>query len=206
MKEHFKSTFLLLLFKVNVSSVKLLAIIKYFLSPLASLNHSRKIDRAIILMKRKMLYNIGSTCRNRSDQWPVKNPLTFTVEFDFNRGLQSDGNFLKTDIICLDDSVKYRIMAIKTNENFITFSNSVTFRKPRGMDLVTASELIPGFYRSKSHVPPPGVASHDQKPDRGIVSGIKSPPLARTRPPPRPPHGIYIDRCITQPSDSIHFS
>ena len=37
----------------------------------------------------------------------------------------------------------------------------------------------------------PGVASHDQKPDRGIVSGIKSPPLART-----PLHGIYIDRCI----------
>ena len=37
MKEHFKSTFLLLLFKVNVSSVKLLAVIKYFLSPLASL-------------------------------------------------------------------------------------------------------------------------------------------------------------------------
>ena len=37
MKEHFKRTFLLLLFKVNVSSVKLLAVIKYFLSPLASL-------------------------------------------------------------------------------------------------------------------------------------------------------------------------
>ena len=35
MKEHFKSTFFLLLFKVNVSSVKLLAVIKYFLSPLA---------------------------------------------------------------------------------------------------------------------------------------------------------------------------
>ena len=42
--------------------------------------------------------------------------------------------------------------------------------------------------------PDPGVASHDQKPDRGIVSGIKSPPLART--PSPPPHGIYIDRCI----------
>ena len=71
MKEHFKS-FLLLLFKVNVSSVKLLAVIKYSLSPLVSYfeqhNHSRKIDRAVILMKRKMLYNIGSTCRNRSDQ------------------------------------------------------------------------------------------------------------------------------------------
>ena len=43
-------------------------------------------------MKCKMLYNIGSTCQNRSDQWPVRNPLTFMVEFDFNRGLQSDGD------------------------------------------------------------------------------------------------------------------
>ena len=50
-------------------------------------------------------------------------------------------------------------MAIKTNENFIPFSNSVTFRKPPGTDLVTASELIPGipgFFRSKSNVPIPG--------------------------------------------------
>ena len=36
----------------------------------------------------------------------------------------------------------------------------------------------------KVKCPDPGVASHDQKPDRGIVSGIKSPPLARTPPPP----------------------
>ena len=36
-KQHFKSSFLLLLFQVNVSSVKLLPVIKYFLSPLASL-------------------------------------------------------------------------------------------------------------------------------------------------------------------------
>ena len=77
------------------------------------------------------------------------------VEFDFNGGELEDKNFLKIDIICLDDSVKYRIMPIKTNENFITFSNSVTFRKPRRTDLVTASELIPGFYRSKSNVPTP---------------------------------------------------
>ena len=76
-------------------------------------------------------------------------------------------------------------MAIKTNENFIPFSNSVTFRKPRGTDLVTAYELIPGFYRSKSNVPTPG-SLHDQKPDKGVVSGIKSPPLARTPLPPSP--------------------
>ena len=47
-------------------------------------------------------------------------------------------------------------MAIKTTENFTPFSNSVTFRKPRGLDLVTASELIPGFCQSKSNFPTPG--------------------------------------------------
>ena len=41
MKEHFKSTFLLLLFKVNVSSVKLLAVIKYFLSPLTLISNKK---------------------------------------------------------------------------------------------------------------------------------------------------------------------
>ena len=108
-----------------------------------------------------LLYNICSTCRNRSDQWPVKNPPTFMVECDFNlsftiRWELEDTTFLKIDNICLDDSLKYRIMAIKTNKNFTPFSNSVTFRKPRGLDLVTASELMPGFCRSKSNVPTPG--------------------------------------------------
>ena len=36
------------------------------------------------------------------------------------------------DIIRLDDSSKYRIMAIKTNENFVPFSDSVTFRSLEG--------------------------------------------------------------------------
>ena len=79
---------------------------------------------------------------------------SFTIRWELE-----DKNFLKIDIICLDDSLKYRIMAIKTNENFIPFSNSMTFRKPRGTDLVTASELIPGipgFCWSKSTVPTPG--------------------------------------------------
>ena len=76
---------------------------------------------------------------------------SFTVRWELE-----DENFLKTDIICLDDRLKYRIMAIKTNENFIPFTNSLIFRKPRGTDLVTASELIPGFCRSKSNVPTPG--------------------------------------------------
>ena len=43
MKEHFKNTFLLLLFQVDVSSVKLLAVIKYFLSPLVFLILNNKI-------------------------------------------------------------------------------------------------------------------------------------------------------------------
>ena len=42
-----------------------------------------------------------------------------------------DKNFLKIDIICLGDSLKYRIIAIKTNENSVPFSNSVTFRNPQ---------------------------------------------------------------------------
>ena len=74
-------------------------------------------------------------------------------------------------------------MVIKKNENFIPFSNSVTFRKPRGTDLETASELIPGFCRSKSNVPTPGSLRTIKSPTAGIVPGIKSPPLARTPPP-----------------------
>ena len=76
---------------------------------------------------------------------------SFTIKWELE-----DKNFLKIDIICLDDSLKYRNMAIKTNQNFTPFSNSVTFRKLRGTDLVTASELIPGFCRSKSNVRPRG--------------------------------------------------
>ena len=75
-------------------------------------------------------------------------------------------------------------MAIKTNENFIPFSNSVTFRKPRGTDLVTTSELVPGFCRSKSHCPDPGAASHDQKPDRGDSLRHQIPAPCPHAPPP----------------------
>ena len=134
-----------------------------------------------------MWEQVGSVTRKKSSDFHGK--IRFQSRFTIRWELE-DKNFLKIDIICLDDSVKYRIMAIKTNENFIPFSNSMTFRKPQRTDLVTASELIPGFYWSKSHVATPGWL-HDQKPDMGIVLGIKSPPLART-----PPNGICIDRCI----------
>ena len=97
-----------------------------------------------------MLEQAGSVTSKKSSDFHggIRFQLSFTIRWELE-----DKNFLKIDII---DSLKYRIMAIKTNENFIPFSNSVTFRKPRGTDLVTASELIPGFCRSKSNVPTPG--------------------------------------------------
>ena len=92
------------------------------------------------------------TCKKSSDfDGGIRFQSSFTVRWELE-----DKNFLKIDIICLDDSLKYQIMAIKTNENFTPFSNSMTFRKPRGTDLVTASELIPGFRQPKSNVPIPG--------------------------------------------------
>ena len=123
-----------------------------------------------------MSEQVGSVTRKKSSDFHggIRFQSSFTIRWELE-----DKNFLKIDII---DSLKYRIMAIKTNENFIPFSNSV----------VTASELIPGFCRWKSNVPTPGSLRTIKSPTGGIVSGIKSPPLART-----PPfHGIYIDRCI----------
>ena len=137
-----------------------------------------------------MSEQVGSVTRKKSSDFHggIRFQSSFTIRWELE-----EKNSLKIDIICLDDSLKCRIMAIKTNENFIPFSNSVTFRKPRGTDLVTASELIPGFCRSKSNVPTPGSLRTIKSPTGGIVLGIKSPPVACT-----PPHGIYIDRCIMQ--------
>ena len=100
-----------------------------------------------------MSEQVGSVTGKKSSDFDggIRFQSSFTIRWELE-----DKNFLKIDIICLDDCLKYRIMAIKTNENFIPFSNSVTFRKPRWTDLVTASELIPGFCRSKSNVLTPG--------------------------------------------------
>ena len=126
-----------------------------------------------------MSEQVGSVTRKKSSDFHggIRFQSSFTIRWELE-----DKNFLKIDIICLDDSLKYRIMAINTNENFIPFSNSATVRKPRGTDLVTASELIPGFCRSKSNVPTPGSLRTIKSPPWGRVSGIKSPPLARTPP------------------------
>ena len=88
-----------------------------------------------------MSEQVGSVTRKKSCNFHsgIRFQSSFTIRWPLE-----DKTLLKIDIICLDDSLKYRIMAIKTNENFIPFSNIMTFRKPRGTDLVTASELIPG--------------------------------------------------------------
>ena len=85
-------------------------------------------------------------------------------------------------------------MGIKTNENFIPFSNSVTLRKPWGTNLVTVSELIPDFCRSKSNVPTPASLRMIKRPTGGQSQASNPRPLPAL---PPPPHGIYIDRCIT---------
>ena len=134
---------------------------------------------------------VGSVTRKKSCDFHggIKFQSSFTIRWELE-----DKNFLKIDIICLDESLKYRIMAIKTNENFTPFSNSVTFRKPRGADLVTAFELIPGFCRSKSNVPTPESLRTIKSPTGGWSQASNPRPL-----PTLPPHGIYIDRCIRIP-------
>ena len=68
-----------------------------------------------------MWEQVGSVTRKKSSDFHGKIPFQsrFTIRWELG-----DKNFLKIDIICLDDSVKYRIMAIKTNENFL-YSNSL---------------------------------------------------------------------------------
>ena len=82
---------------------------------------------------------------NMSEQvWSV----TRKKSSDFHGGIRFQSSF--TIRWELEDKTFLKINII----NFIPFSNSVTFRKPRGTDLVTASELIPGFCRSKSKARP----------------------------------------------------
>ena len=93
-------------------------------------------------MKRKMLNmnmseRVGSVARKKSSGFHggIRFQSSFTIRWELE-----DKNFLKIDIICpWDDSLKYRIMAIKANENFLQ------------RDFQKASR--PGFCRS--NVPTP---------------------------------------------------
>ena len=73
-----------------------------------------------------MSEQVGSVTRKKSSDFHggIRFQSSFTIRWELE-----EETFLKIDT-CLDDSLKYRIMVIKINENFITFSNSVTFRKP----------------------------------------------------------------------------
>ena len=83
-----------------------------------------------------MSEQVGSVTRKKSSDFHggIQCQSSFTIRWELE-----DKTYLKIDII-----------------NLIPFSNSVTFRKPRGTDLVTASELILGFCWSKSNGPTPG--------------------------------------------------
>ena len=128
-----------------------------------------------------MSEQVGSVTRKKSSDFHggIRFQSSFTIRWELE-----DKNFLKIDIICLDDSLKYRIMTIKTNENFIPLSNSVTFRKPRRTDL-----LIPGFCRSKSNVPTPGrFARLKVRQGDSLRHQIPTPcPHSLLLPPPLPP-------------------
>ena len=78
-----------------------------------------------------MSEQVGSVTRKKSSDFHgrIRFQSSFTIRWELK-----DKNFLKIDITCLDDSLKYRVKAIKTNETFTPFSNSMTFRKPRGTD------------------------------------------------------------------------
>ena len=129
-----------------------------------------------------MSEQVGSVTRKKSSDFHggIRFQSSFTIRWELE-----DKNFLKIDIICLDDSVKYRIMAIKTNKNFLQQRD---FQKASRDGLGNRFWIDTRLLSVKVKCPDPGVASHDQKPDRGIVSGVKSPPLARTPLPQRNLH------------------
>ena len=114
-----------------------------------------------------MSEQVGSVTRKKSSDFHggIRFQSSFIIRWELE-----DKTFLKIDII-----------------NFIPFSNSVTFRKPWGRDLVTASELIPGFCRSR---PRRRFARSKARQGDSLRHQIPTPC------PHSAPHGIYIDRCI----------
>ena len=132
---------------------------------------------------------------------------------DFHGGVQfqssfsirwelEDKTFLKIYIICLDDSLKYRIMA---NNKWKLHS----YLQRRNFQKASRDRLSNRFWTDtrllsvKVKCPDPGIASHEQKPNKEDslrhqipVPCPHSPPPCPPPPPPPPPHGIYIDWCI----------
>ena len=107
-----------------------------------------------------MLEQVGSVTLKKSSDF--HGGIRFQSSFKIWWELE-DKIFLKIDII-----------------TFIPFSKQRDFQKASRDGLGNRFWNDSRLLSVKVKCPDPGVASHDQKPDRGIVSGIKFPPLART--------------------------
>ena len=74
-----------------------------------------------------MSEQVGSVTRKKSSDF--HGGIRFQSSFTIRRELE-DKNFLKIDIICLDDSLKYRIMAVwETLASMNWFPTNVTKEK-----------------------------------------------------------------------------
>ena len=87
-----------------------------------------------------MSEQVGSVTRNKCSDFHggIRFQSSFIIRWELE-----DKSFLKIDIICLDDSLKYRIMAAwrLKHENFLPFSNSVNRRiGERSMRLHASAE------------------------------------------------------------------
>ena len=135
-----------------------------------------------------MSEQVGSVTRKKSSDFHggIRFQSSFTIRWELE-----DKNFLKIDIICLDDSLStglWRLKQMKTSYLSPTAWLSEASRDGLGNRFWIDTRLLSVKVKS----PDPGVASHDQKPDRGDSLRHEIP-----APCPHSPPGIYIDRCIT---------
>ena len=143
-----------------------------------------------------MSEQVGSVTRKKSSDFHggIRFQSSFTIRWELE-----DKNFLKIGIICLDDSLKYRIMAIKTKWKLHTFLQQHDFQKASRVGLGNRFWMNTWLLSVQLKCPDPGVpgdASDDQKPDRGDSLRHQIPAPCPHSPPP-PLHGIYIVRCIS---------
>ena len=118
-----------------------------------------------------MLYNICSTCQKILWLYGgIRFQSSFTIRWELE-----DKNFLKIDIICLDDILKNRIMAIKTNENFIPLSNvSVKSKLQHALPGQPPGHLT--FLKIIVQIPPYPGQNAVQMPHTRVHSGDQMPP------------------------------
>ena len=78
-----------------------------------------------------MSEQVGSVTHKKSSDFHggIRFQSSFTIRWELE-----DKNFLKIDIICLDDGLKYRIMAIKTKQKLHTFLQQRDFQEASSGD------------------------------------------------------------------------